>query len=98
MTETLTVPRPYRAALDELQAAAGEARDLADLLTYFADLLRGERPAPEGPPLEAFPHPTRVRRALERIDRALDEAGNEWRRLPVGMQGLLPPPEDLLGG
>jgi hypothetical protein len=90
------VPAAYRAALEELADALREAHGLADILDYFAGQLRGARPDPEGPPLDVCPSPGRVRRALERRDRALDEAGRLYGLLPAEIREGLTPPEDLL--
>jgi hypothetical protein len=88
----------YLAALDELGAAVRECGALAALLTYFAGQLRGEAADPEGPPLEAFPTPARVRKALARRDQAMDRAGREWERLPGESRGATPPPGELVRG
>ena len=90
------IPAAYRAALEELADALREAHALADALNHFAAQLRGARPHPEGLPLDACPSPGRVRRALERRDRAHDEAGRLYGLLPAEVREGLTPPEDML--
>ena len=90
------VPLAYRAALEGLAEAVREAHALADVLDHFARQLRGARPDPEGLPPEGCPVPSWVRRALERRDRALDEAWRVWEGLPGEAREGLPSPDDLL--
>jgi hypothetical protein len=90
------IPAAYHAALGELADALREAHGLADILVYFAGQLRGARPDLEGPPLDICPSPGRVRRALERRDRALDETGRLYSLLPAEVREGLTSPEELL--
>ena len=85
---TLTGSPAYLTALDELTAAVRDASALAELLHYFSGQLRGDRPAPEGPPLEACPTPSQLRRALERVP--VPERPGFWRQY-VASDGLLNP-------
>jgi hypothetical protein len=91
-------PLPYQAALDELGVMVREAQALADVLVYFAALFRGKQPDAEGPPVEAFPTPAEVRRALDRRRRALEAAEREWERLPLELRECWPRPGELLEG
>jgi hypothetical protein len=93
-----TVPTRYHAALNRLAGAIGEARALAEVLDNFARLLRGDLPGPEALPLELFPSAASVRRALERRDRALDAAAQEWERLAAEDREVLRQPGELLAG
>jgi hypothetical protein len=86
----------YLAALDRLAGTIAEARALAEILDCFAQQLRGGLPDPEGPPLDLFPTPARVRRVLECRDRALDAAEREWERLPADAREAMQPPGKLL--
>jgi hypothetical protein len=92
------LPVAYQAALDELSDAVGNACALAELLDYFAGQLRGEHPDLAGPPLEASPTPSQIRRALERRDQALSEVEKHWQRLPGELRDLVPLPEEVLAG
>jgi hypothetical protein len=94
---TTTFPRGYRDALAELESAAAQARTLAEALTHFARLLRGGRRDPEDPFLGTCPLPSEVRRALDRVQRALDAARDEWARLPDDLRERCEPPEEMLG-
>jgi hypothetical protein len=94
---TTAIPHGYRDALAELESAATQARTLAEALTCFARLLRGGRRDPEDPFLGAYPPPSEVRRALERLHRALEAARDEWGRLPDDLRERCEPPEELLG-
>jgi hypothetical protein len=91
-----TGPPAYLAALDELAASLRDAQELAGRLDYFAGQLRGQRPDPEGPPLEACPSTAEVRRALARVDRARSRAEVEWDRLPAEAREAARPPRELL--
>jgi hypothetical protein len=73
-----------------------EAGQLAELLDLFAGVLRGKRHGLERPPLELYPTPYRVRRALERVEAALDDALDAWDRLPADLREGLPRPRELL--
>jgi hypothetical protein len=53
----------------ELALETRNAREMADLLVYFAGLLRGEPADPDMPFVEALPSSGRVARALERMAR-----------------------------
>jgi hypothetical protein len=75
-----------------------EARELADVLDYFAGILRGRRPDPDGPALEALPSAWRVRRLLERRAEAAEQVEAEWRRLPTEAQEQAASPDELLAG
>jgi hypothetical protein len=86
----------YADALDRLAEANAEAQALADVLDYFAAILRGARPDPDGPPLEALPSAGRVRRLLERRFEAAGQVEDEWGRLPPEARAALPSPDDLL--
>jgi hypothetical protein len=70
-------------------------RTLADILDYFAAILRGAGPDLDGPPLESFPSSQQLRRVLERRTEALERAEVEWRRLPWDEQERLAPPDEL---
>jgi hypothetical protein len=59
-----------------------QAQALAEALDGFAGVLRGGRPDPDGPPLEALPSSWRVKRVLERRAETEDEVEEEWSRLP----------------
>ena len=98
MTESsaLGPPLHYQAALDELGVAVRQGLALAEALDYFAGLFRGKEPDPEGPPLEAFPTPGEIRRALERRQRALEAAEQEWERLRLELRECWPRPGELL--
>jgi hypothetical protein len=84
MSTILALPLTYRVALDALADAVREAGQLAELLGL------------ERPPLELCPTPYRVRRALERVDAALDHATDTWERLPSELREGLPRPRELL--
>jgi hypothetical protein len=90
--DILALPLTYRIALD----AVRDAGQLAELLDQFAGVLRGKRHGLEGPPVELYPTPYRVRRALERVDAALDDALDAWDRLPSELREGLPRPRELL--
>ena len=45
----------HAAALERLAQINTEALGLAEVLDYFAGVLRGARLGPDGPPLEALP-------------------------------------------
>jgi hypothetical protein len=53
-------------------------------------------PGRPGPPLSACPSPSQVRRVLERKDRALACAKQEWERLPQDLREALRPPEEMI--
>jgi hypothetical protein len=91
-------PVYYQAALDELGVTVREARALAELLDQFAGLFRGKQSSTEGPPVEAFPTPAEVRRALDRRQRAMEAAEREWERLPSDLCECWPRPGELLEG
>jgi hypothetical protein len=86
----------YADALERLAELNAEARALAEVLDYFAGLLRGARPDPDGPPLEALPSAYRVRRLLDRRFEAAGQVEDEWDRLPADVRETAPAPEDLL--
>jgi hypothetical protein len=65
---------------------------------YFAAVLRGARPDPDGPPLEALPPTWRVRRLLDRRFEAAGQVEDEWGRLPPEARQALPAPDELLAG
>jgi hypothetical protein len=94
--QAIEVPTRYLAALDRLASAISEARVLAEVLDHFAHQLRVCIPGLEGLPLELFPSAAGVRRALQRRDRALDEATEEWERLPADARELFSHPSELL--
>jgi hypothetical protein len=85
----------YTAALERLAEANAEALALAEVLDYFAAVLRGARPDPDGPPLEALPSGSRVRRLLERRAEAADLVEAEWRRLPAEAQEQAASPAEV---
>jgi hypothetical protein len=90
------VPNAYRVALEELAAACGEARDLAEELECAARLLRGHPPDPEVTPPDLFGAAGRLRQALVRLERASETASAVWEWLsPEDREGL-PSPDELL--
>jgi hypothetical protein len=96
MPASTVLPPAYRAALAELEVACLECQALAEVLTYFAGQLRGGWADPDGPPLETYPTVSRVRRALEGRDRALDAASDAYLALAWEAREGLPAPEDLM--
>ena len=86
----------YAAALERLAEINAEALALAEVLDHFAAVLRGARPDPDGPPLEALPSAWRVRRLLDRRFEAAGQVEDEWARLPPEAREALPSPDDLL--
>jgi hypothetical protein len=96
MTSSIVVPPAYRAALEELRAACLECQALAEVLTYFAEQLRGAPSDLDGPPLESFPTVGRVRRALEARDRAKDALESAYLALAWEVREGLAAPEDLM--
>jgi hypothetical protein len=95
---TPTVDATHYAALERLAEANAEARPLAEVLCYIAAVLRGARPDPDGPLLEALPSACRVRRLLERRFEAAGQVEDEWGRLPPEAREALPSPDELLAG
>jgi len=85
----------YAAALERLTSANRDAHDLAGLIDYFARILRGGWPDPDGPPLEAFPTAGQVRRTFERRTEALAHSASAWERLSFEYRELLTPPVEL---
>jgi hypothetical protein len=98
MTPTVDVTHDYVAALERLAEVNGEASALADVLDHFAGVLRGARPDPDGPTLEALPSAWRVHRLLERLAQAVELVDAEWRRLPGEAQEQAASPDELLTG
>jgi hypothetical protein len=98
VTPTIEAAPRYIAALKRLEEVNQEAQALAEVLDYFAGVLRGGRPDPDGPPLEALPSSWRVKRVLERRAETEDEVEEEWGRLPGEARAAAPSPDDLLGG
>jgi hypothetical protein len=96
MSSSTVVPPAYRAAMAELEAACLDCRGLAEVLDSFAGQLRGGWADPDGPPLEAYPTASGVRRALERRDRAFDAASDAYLALAWEVRERLPAPEDLM--
>jgi hypothetical protein len=94
--DILALPLTYRLALDALADAVRDAAALAEVLDQFAGVLRGKRPGLEGPPVELYPTPYRVRQALERVDAALDHALDTWDRLSAELREGLPRPRELM--
>jgi hypothetical protein len=88
----------YAAALERVAEANAEALALAEVLDSFAGLLRGARPDPDGPPLEALPSGYRVRRLLDRRFEAAGRVEDAWDRLPPEARAAVPSPDDLLAG
>jgi hypothetical protein len=88
----------YADALERLAELNAEALALAELFDYFSGVLRGRRPDPDGPPLEALPSAWRVRHLLERRFEAAGQVEDEWDRLPPEARQALPSPDDLLAG
>ena len=86
----------YERALRDLAENLGQAEELADLLDYFAGLLRGYPADPEGPSLEMYPSLWQVRRALQCRTATVDVAWDEWRALPVDVQDGRPSPQEAL--
>ncbi len=97
MRRTITMPATYRQALEDLVQAQNEVQGLAELLELFAGLLRGARPDFGELTVEAYPTPSRVRRALEGRERAWQEARRVYEALPWDLQETLLPPEEQLG-
>ena len=97
MTTTL-IPPAYDAAVRRLLEAHRDLLAQAEALDYFADVARGQRPDPEGPPLEALPSPRRLRRLLERRFEAFADVEAGWGRLSADEREAAPPPDDLLAG
>jgi hypothetical protein len=88
----------YAAALERVAELNAEALALAEVLDSFAGLLRGARPDPDGPTLEAFPSAYRLRHLLDRRFEAAGQVEDEWGRLPPVAREALPSPDDLLAG
>jgi hypothetical protein len=98
MTTTTDLPQAYAAALERLARINADALALAEVLDYFAGVLRGARLGPDGPPLEALPSFYRLRRLLERRAEAAEDIEAEWGWLPAEAREALPAPDDLLAG
>jgi hypothetical protein len=93
-TGTVRSSHPYVAALVRLAEAHHEAEQLATMLEYFASVLRGAWPDPDGPPLEMFPSLYHFRRVLEGQAEAHERAEAEWDRLSSDeREGLVRPGE-----
>lgn len=90
--------KDYQTALAELAQATRNAREMAELLVYFAGLLRGEGADPDGPFVEAMPSSSRVARAMERRERAREQAEREWEALPADIRDGLSSPEEMMEG
>jgi hypothetical protein len=86
----------YERALQELVENLVQAEAMANLLDYFAGLLRGRPRETEGPPLELYPSMRELRRALERRSSALDAVRNAWETLAGEAQEGRPSPNDVL--
>ena len=86
----------YERALRDLAENLGQAEELVDRLAYFAGLLRGFPPDPEGPPLEMYPSLGQVRRVLEGRTATVEAAWDEWRALPADAQDGQPSPQEAL--
>jgi hypothetical protein len=86
----------YERALRDLAENLGQSEELADLLDYFAGLLRGYPADPEGPPLEMYPSLWQVRRTLQRRSCTVNAAWDEWRALPADVQDGQPSPQEAL--
>src|SRR4051794_32299673 len=96
MSATAAGPAAYGKALLALGERSAECWALAELLDAFAAMVRGRRPDAEGPFLGQYPSAQQIRRALERRDRALDQAREAWDLLPPdAREGLTPPDEAL---
>ena len=91
-----TGPAAYRRALLLLGERAGECWALAEQLDAFGAMVRGRRPDAEGPFLGQYPSAQQLRRALERRDRALDQAREAWDLLPPDAREGLTPPDQAL--
>jgi hypothetical protein len=89
---------PYQAAVHELGVTVRQALALAEVLDYFAGLLRGRDRDPEGPPVEAYPPPSEIRLALDRRWQALRAAELAWELLPPDLRECWPRPGELLEG
>jgi hypothetical protein len=84
-------------ALDELAGACHEARALAGVLEYAADLLCGRPTDPEeGSPQDIFTAAGRLRHALGRLERARQAAREAWNALTPEDKEEVPSPEELL--
>ncbi len=90
------MPSTYRMAREDLARAQREVQDLAELLDSFAGLLRGVQPECPGLPLDMYPGLSRLQQALEKRDRAREEANRVYGLLPADVQELFLPPEEQL--
>jgi hypothetical protein len=88
-----TPPLAFRAALDELQQARQAAGVLGEMLLYFGRLLQGQRPDPEGPPIDDCPTRAEVIGAIKRRAQAFDRVLYEWERLSPGLQEFWQKPD-----
>jgi hypothetical protein len=82
----------YQAAIFRLASARGHAETLAMLHDYFAEVLRGGKPDPEGPPLSP-----EVASALRGLDGAREGLRREWEPLSDQDTEGVPDP-DLVEG
>jgi len=90
-------PTHYRAALEELAAALGDARGLAEVMGFFVGQLLGELPDLDGPPLTDLPTRSDVLAALRRLAGARSRLDREWERLSGDEREALPSPDALAG-
>src|SRR5215469_13257947 len=86
----------YKRALRDLAESLDQAEELANSLAYFAGLLRGFPPDPEGPPLEMYPSLGQVRRALQGRTATVEAAWDEWWALPADAQERQPSPQEAV--
>jgi hypothetical protein len=94
-TGTACGSQRYAEALGRLAEAHREAEQLATILDYFASILRGAWPDPDGPAIETFPSLDLCRRVLESQAEALERAEEEWQRLPPDERERVPQPAEL---
>ena len=93
MTKTDDAPAHYRAALEELAQALGDARRLAEVMGFYVGQLLGGPPDLDGPPVTDLPTRSDVLAALRRIDRARLDLEREWERLSGEQREGLPSPD-----
>ena len=84
--------------MERLAEAVRDAEAVAEVLDYFADILRGRRPDPDGPALEQFPSAGQVRRAFDRRTDCLAAAEEAWHRLSHDEKEHLTPEDSLTNG
>ena len=95
MTKTKGSSAHYRAAMEELAQALGDARGLAEVMGFYVGQLLGVPPDLDGPPLTDLPTRSDVLAALRRIDGARSRLEREWQRLSSEEREALPSPDAL---